>query len=110
LFYLLFNFLVACQRADISPRLSLTGIILGFIIVRVSRSVNMSPSEFQLCSIKPNFFQKPAALYAFIAPPGTNLNPPIYLHVNRKACRAKKGAIERGFAPLLLYPLPLLRG
>jgi len=29
-----------------------------------------------------------------------------YLYVNRKACRAKKGATERGFAPSFLF-LPL---
>ena len=33
-----------------------------------------------------------------------------YLYLDRKACRANKGAIERGEAPLLsALPLPLLR-
>ena len=40
----------------------------------------LSPSEFELCSIKPYFLQEPGySLDTLIAPPRTNLGPPVYL-------------------------------
>jgi hypothetical protein len=66
--------MVALQRTDIPQNDLPTKHREVIVYLTFPNLVNMSPSEFVLHSVKPNFFYKPDnSLHAFIAPPQKTL-------------------------------------